>query len=297
MYSMTRSSAAALLVGAGLLAPMATPAQVQHHDIRLTAGSVDELLEKLAASHAELVDRFDARVDQLLSSNADRVAAGEGDDMMLNAGQASALGFLGVRTYDPLELNTSLLSDPEGPYADIGGLEGYFLADLTPSADLLDELRGFNGDLLAAEYAFNAALVDHEAALAQAVFGADNPLEEVVNRSFNAFNMLFDAQQQGLNGLLGLTDYDPQDLTASLLHGAGPFSEGDVGGLTGVMFQGLTALGVGSIGQSPDLSGLFDSFDGAAFGEALQGLFGTLGEGPFGDVLATELADLMAALL
>lgn len=295
MHFVTRSSAAALLVGGGLLAPVATAPVAERLDVMLAAIPADEFLDKLAAANADLVSRFDTRIDQVLADNAGLVADGKGDDMMTSATQAAALGVLGARTYDPLELNASLLSDPDSAYAEFGGMEGLLLQQLTPDPSLLDELNGFNTGLIGAQYAFNAALVDNQTALAQAVFGADNPLEDVVNRAFNAFNLLFDAQQQGLNGLLGVTDYDPQELTASLLHGSGPFNGGDVGGVLGSMFQNIALLGQLPT-DSSDLSGLFDDFDSSAFTEALQDLFGTLDGGPFGDALA-GLPDLLADLL
>lgn len=132
----------------------------------------------------------------------------------------------------------------------------------------------------------------------KALFGTDSAFNGIINRGLNVFNMLIDASQQSLNGLLGISydGYDPTAITQSLLIGGDQiFNDGSVGGLMGAFNQSLSLManiaGLPFDGLNIDLS-LFDplgflqalttSLDLSAFGPALQDLVPVLAD--FGTV-------------
>lgn len=105
----------------------------------------------------------------------------------------------------------------------------------------LEQLHiGFNTNLVANELAFNKALVTSEVALERQIFGTDSALNGVLNRSFNVGNLLVGTGEQAVNLFFGAPE--PAGFTSSLLLGSGaqPFNGGQVGGLAGAFYQGLT---------------------------------------------------------
>lgn len=240
----------------------------------------------------------------------------ESYNLTMGASQGALLGALGVRVidpstgavFDPAALNASLLfTGDSGGDSSIGGALGALLhATLAAVAlgeltgrevdpgkidELVDKIQTLNTTLLDSQKAFNAELVSNEVALERAMFGTDSALNGAVNRAFNSFNMLFDTQQQSLNGFLGVTGYNPQELTASLLTGSDQqvFNDGAIGGLQGMLDQNLAGWAdLGGL-QAGDLNGLFDHFDSAAVSDATQALLETLIAGPFGDAFSADL--------
>lgn len=319
MESVTRPSlAAAALVAGGVLAVAPVAPTVQLPDITLTAGLADMLDLQLNAN-AALVDtvlRANAGIthgQETFLGNQEAGAAlqhlQESYNAMMGASQGALLGALGVRVidpqtgavFDPAALNASLqFTADTGVGADFGGVEGAAAHAVLAAAgsagspagfqQLLSDLQAFNTALIAAEKSFNGDLLASEVAMEKAAFGTDSALNGVVNRGFNGFNMLFDTQQQGLNGFLGITGYNPQELTGSLLTGSGDqtFNDGSVGGLQGMFDQNLAMLAdLGGL-KAADLTGLFDNFDADAFTAASKGFFDTLLAGPFGDALTGD---------
>ncbi len=244
----------------------------------------------------------------------------DANNAVLGAHQAALLGVLGARgtvdsagaftALDPAELNESLIVDARHvqliPYAGaqsaIGHYFGaaFFYAMINSGLSgkeieagvtgqnfnaLVTSLQNFNTALAQAEHDFSTQLTDSEIALQKALFGTDTAFNGALNHAFNAWNMSWDAQQQGLNGLLGITDYDPQQYTAALLiDPAGQsFSDGSVGGLTGMFAQlGLLFSAFGPDAGSPPGFSPDPAAVQAAFGELLA----TVSGGPFGDTFA-----------
>ncbi len=258
---------------------------------------------------------------------------------LTGASQGSLLGLLGARgtvhdgAFAALNLaaiNESLLVDPQHagsiPFAGLESAIGHYIGaavflggafsgssgdDIETGAAganfarLVADVVTFNSAVLAAEQTFNSNLVADELGLERAMFGTDSAYNGLVNRVFNAFNMMYDAQQQSFNGTLGLTGYDPQEYTEALLTGSGGadgqiFNDGNVGGLLATFDQSVAAVA--------DLDGLFrgvstgipDGFepDPTAVADAFRALGQTVGGGPFGDVFTAggSFSDLMAGL-
>ncbi|MBS9535416.1 hypothetical protein KIH27_17670 [Mycobacterium sp. M1] len=288
------------------------------------AGQVDKLAEMLVGSDATGFQTHAAQqaVFQFFDAN----------NALTNINQAALLGLLGARgtvdtdgaftSTDLPNLNGSLIVDDNhtasfnfaGLEAAIGhylGAAAFFQAaqsGINPehgdSGDAFNQLVAsvttFNQALVAAEQNFNTDLLSDQVALEQAIFGNDSALNGIVNRGFNSFNMLFDAQQQSLNGFLGVTGYDPQELTSSLLQGSSEqtFNDGSIGGLQGMFDQNLAMLADIAGLKGDDFTDLFKSFDADAFSEASKSLFETLAGGPFGDVFGADgaFATLMTDL-
>lgn len=268
-----------------------------------------------------------------------------GGALLNGAGQASNLGLSGARgtldeagnftAFNPDDLRSALLidtnqSDIPGAAAlnGYGGLEGavgqYTVfgselaklmgGDFVPQSHfdvLVADLNAFNDGLLGAENTFNTDLIAAEMALAKALYGTDGAYDGAVSRIFDSVNMMYDGQEQYLNGVLGL-DYNPQDLTGSLLVtpvGAGgpdalngPVVDGVGGQLGSIMGlndqQLLTWLDLGAVlsGQAP--SGIPDGFtpDPALVSSAFTDLLQVLQTGPFGDVFLTDLSPIFTDL-
>lgn len=137
---------------------------------------------------------------------------------------------------------------------EIGGLEGMFGQGLKvidnviglPSTAFLTSLESaminFNASLVSGLLSFNDALTNGEVALEELIFGVDNAVNGGLNRVFDAFNMLLDAGEQSLLGLLG-ADFDPVEMTRSLLTSVDHvLSDGTIGGLEGLLGQAYMAL-------------------------------------------------------
>ncbi len=347
--SVPTTAAATVLVASGLIG--AAPSTAAHpgvatHDVRLTAtdpatffDEMRDMFDKELTFNA--ISRFVEHNQGLVADQAalindivksfpaeDRDVATfalqhlfEANNMLADAGQASFLGTLGVRTIDPEVFNQSLLFPGEAAAieSEFGGLQGAVghglvlaagLAELLSGKEpaglddllvqLLDDVRAFNTNLISAQFAFNAELLAGERALLDAMFGASGHelARDIFVRGFNAFNMQFDVQQQSVNGLLGLTNYDPQALTASLLlptQNGDYLNDGSIGGLFGVLNQNLALLGSALIAKDAgELIGMGGDADDAAFFAAIENAFTTLAGGPFGDVLSTGLQPLFA---
>ncbi|OBK26600.1 hypothetical protein A5634_00260 [Mycobacterium asiaticum] len=148
----------------------------------------------------------------------------------------------------------------------IGGLVGAFDQSLMVPGNLLglagvnvpglpaDPFRqleqmqiGFNTSLVNNQMAFNQALVTNEIALERQFFGTDSALNGVLNRSFNAGNLLLGTGQQAVDLFFGAPV--PTNFTSNLLLGSGAqtFNGGEIGGLVGAFDQGLMA-GVDAVG-------------------------------------------------
>lgn len=126
-------------------------------------------------------------------------------------------------------------------------------------ADQLEDwLGGFNAGLLHGILGFNDALTDAQVGFEKLIsgpfeylpflnqdFDADNILNGFLNRSFNVFNMGLGAGQQGFLGFLG-ADFTTEKVTKSLLQGTSDvgqvFNNGNIGGLEGMLGQGLQAF-------------------------------------------------------
>jgi hypothetical protein len=255
--------------------------------------------------------------------NASNAFSGIGQNLLLSLlGARGTVAGDGVFTsLDPESLNASLVVDPRHTgTSEFAGLESAighyigaavflngFLNDIPEDViegdatydnftKMVTDTVIFNQALLDAEKVFSTSLVRSELDLERALFGTDSALGGVVNHVFNAFNMHFDIQQQSLNGLLGVTGYDPQAYTAALLTGG----DGTVGGVLGMLNQGLAAT-TGLFGLLQGAStGAPDGFrpDPAAVGDAFQVLVATLAGSPFGDVFDAggPFADLLADL-
>ncbi len=236
----------------------------------------------------------------------------EGANMLPGTAEGTLLALLGAN-FSPEALNASLLveADQSSLAAQFGGLEGFAghnllllagLAHLASGKDvpwdavgkLTTDMEAFNDDILGAEKSFNSHLVGAEDQIEQAIFGDNSALNGFVNRGFNVFNMLFDSQERTVNGLLGLTDYDPKDLTESLLHGSDQqvFNGGEVGGLLGLLDQGMFQISDLFGLKGADFDGLFQDVDGDALGSGLKDLLTTALLGPF---LSFEDGDLTSA--
>ncbi|MBS9533519.1 hypothetical protein KIH27_07950 [Mycobacterium sp. M1] len=240
----------------------------------------------------------------------------DGSNALLGANQGALLGLLGARAdFDPQTLNASLLSPTDSGFNYFGGIEqafgqyaAYFSQNsLLPGGSgdsatlgalfgtLVDDMYSFNTSLISAEEAFNASLVSNEIAMEQAAFGSDSAFNGAVNRAFNAYNMMFDAQQQSLNNFIGAGTYTPQDLTQTLLTGSPGdhvFNDGSIGGLTGSFDQNLAMFADLAGLQPSDWAGLSANFDSPAFTTAFNDFLTTVSGGPFGDVFGTGLTPI-----
>lgn len=247
----------------------------------------------------------------------------DADNALLGAGQAGLLGVLGARgtvddagtftALDPAALNESLIVDARHvaliPYAGLQSAIGHYFGaaffyamidsklpghEIENGATgqsfqtLVNSLGEFNTALAQSEYSFNTDLVGNEIALETAIFGTDNAYNGAINHAFNSVNMVYDAQQQGLNGLIGITGYNPQQYTGALLVGSGdqPGDDGSIGGLAGMFSQQLMALHAavtaGGSGAPTDFTA-----DPGAVDAALGALVNTVVGGPFGDTFAS----------
>ncbi|HEU4359894.1 MAG TPA: hypothetical protein VFR27_00115 [Mycobacterium sp.] len=242
----------------------------------------------------------------------------DANNALMGAGQAGLLGVLGARgtvddsgtftALDPAALNQSVIVDPNHaaliPYAGLQSAIGHYFGaaffyaminsklpgdEIENGATgqsfqtLVNSLGEFNTALAQAEYSFNTELSGNEIALEKAIFGTDNAYGGAINHAFNSVNMMYDAQQQGLNGLLGITGYNPQEFTGALLIGSG--DDGSIGGLTGMFSQQLMALDAaataGGSGTPTDFTA-----DPGDVNAALGALVNTVLGGPFGDTFA-----------
>lgn len=204
-------------------------------------------------------------------------------NMLLSGGEQGALGLLGLGANTAGDASTagfsiahpefitqSLLLNPgDGNPIDTGavsGLEGALVhllgtADLDSVAEQVQGVFvGFDTSLVGGEANFGHGLVNGEVGLEQMLLGSDSALNGIVNRGFNAVNMLLDGVQQGFNGVLGVSypGFDPHELTAGLLTGSAAqvFNNGDVGGLLGAVNQIVALLA--------DVAGLPGSLAGSA---------------------------------
>lgn len=298
------------------------------HNSTLVAGQsaqIADLASDLAGPDGN-VHRAQTAIEQFFDAN----------NALLGAGQAGLLGALGARgtldeagtftALDPAALNESVIVDPRHeaiiPYAGLQSAIGHYFGaaffyamidSKLPGKEiengatgqsfltLVDSLDKFNTSLTDGEHSFSTDLVANEIALEKALFGTDNAYNGAINHLFNAVNMIYDARQQGLNGLLGVTGYDPQTYTATLLVNPGdlPSGDGSVGGLSGMLSQQLMALDAmaGAAGSGAPAG---FTVDPAAVSAAFGALLNTLGGGPFGDVFSADgplsvlLSDLQA---
>lgn len=220
-------------------------------------------------------------------------------NMGLGGAQSSLLGLLGANftsgdSTSADGITSSLLVGLGGNNVfnsgEIGGLEGVFVqglqafANLTgfPGESMMKGLDGgltsFNSDLVGFLTDFNGALKAGQLGLENMIFGSGSALNGVVNRGFDAFNMLLSAGQQGFLGLLG-ANFTAPDITSSLLlipDTVGPFTDGTVGGLEGVLGNGYLVL-ADLIGGLLDPAAMFNNLN--IFGlfnpwEILSGLLG-----------------------
>lgn len=325
--------------GAGFLADMAT------QQLSGGSSLIDGLLDfngKIATFDDDLLGNL---FSGQTSSFANGIREGleqlfDGTNGWLGIGENALLGLLGANgtvsstgvftATDLSDFNKSLFLDQDhnGSYP-FGGLEsvlGHYLgstsfigatlfgmsgADLEGSFAttvfqwLVGEIAKFNTALVESELAFNHNLVTLELGIEKALFGDDSALNGVLNRAFNTFNMLFDAPEKMLNGIIGATGYDvdyakvlelvaadkhadissamhliasPQDLTASLLTGSGEqvFNGGEIGGLTGMFDQNMAMWGDVLGLQGSDFDGLLNHVDLGALGGSVLGFFGGL---------------------
>ncbi|OSC32863.1 hypothetical protein B8W67_13440 [Mycolicibacillus koreensis] len=258
-------------------------------------------------------------------------------NMFLSGNEQAFMGLLGIGSnpaaLSPLALTNTLLADAANPNnlfhsGDIGGLQNVAAAipyafgnlkgiindnlgfNLVPGpekadfAALQDAFSTFDRALVSGQLAFNDNLVTSQLGIEKALFGTDNALNGIVNRGFNALNMLLDAQQQSLNGLLGISysGYSPLELTNSLMFtpyiADAPLNDGTIGGLMGAfnqtlsMFTNLAGLVLdpstfnidfGAINLLNVFPALFGAFDVSAFGPAFDAL------GPVGTDLGAIL--------
>jgi hypothetical protein len=159
---------------------------------------------------------------------------------------------------------------------------------LSTSATLQTAAADFYSTLLSNEQDFNTDLVGNEQAIVDAVSGNDGTLNDVVTHGFNLFNMLYAAQELGLNGVVGVhgDGYDPQDFTQALLLG----DPDGVGGIQGMFDQSQALLAAIAALQASGFTGLSDNLDTDALNTALLDFLTTASGSPFGDAFDTALA-------
>ncbi|BBZ51451.1 PE family protein [Mycobacterium heidelbergense] len=109
--------------------------------------------------------------------------------------------------------------------------------------NLLQQLEAaeinFNTNLVNGELSLNHWLLTNEVGLEQAIFGTNSALNGVINRGFNAGNLLVGTGEQAINSLVGAPA--PTSLTSSLLTGSAAqvFNSGAIGGPLGSFDQSL----------------------------------------------------------
>jgi PE family len=186
-------------------------------------------------------------ITALLPAGADEISAAIAGAFGAHAGQYRALSARVAQFHDEF---VRAMSGTASSYA------GAEAANLTPLQQLEQSMIGFNGNLVDGELGFNKSLVTNELAMEQSIFHTDSALNGVLNRTFNAGNLLVGTGEQMLNGLLGAQV--PVNFTASLLTGTGQqvFNGGQISGLVGAFDQNLVATGdlIGLSGAGPALS-------------------------------------------
>ncbi|CAM3126175.1 PE family protein [Mycobacterium intermedium] len=152
---------------------------------------------------------------------------------------AGAVNVAGLVVGSPPGL--ALLSLAPPPVQSALATPGVFLQQLEQSQ------IAFNTNLVNSELAFDKSLVLNEVAWERATFGTDSALNGVINRGFNAGNLLLGTGQQLINTVAGAQV--PVDFNSSLLIGSGaqPFNGGEIGGLLGA-FDQTTMAGINFLG-------------------------------------------------
>ncbi len=151
--------------------------------------------------------------------------------------------------------------------ANVSPLRSLLAAPANPVNAALQQIQqtqlGFTGGLVNGELAFNNSLLTHEVGLEQSLFGTDSALNGVINRGFNAGNLLLGTGEQTFNSLVGAQV--PATFWSSLLTGSGAqvFNGGQIGGLVGAFDQGLAG--------SADAAGLLLGNTSASASSALSG--------------------------
>ncbi|EPQ77987.1 PE family protein [Mycobacterium marinum] len=171
---------------------------------------------------------------------------------------------------------------------------------------------GFTANLVSGELAFNQALVANEAAVIDAVGGANSLVGGVIYGGFNATNLVVGTGQQFVNTLVGAQI--PASLSTSLLLG-GQVPGAQIGaGLSGVVQTGqslagsfnaaLSGMGTqlsaalsGSLSAGlPDLSSLGAQLGAGLSGDLSAGLPSVSGLVQTGQVLAGSFNDAVGGL-
>lgn len=131
-------------------------------------------------------------------------------------------------------------------------------AAASPMQQLEQSQIAFGSNVVANELTFNNALLSNELGLERSFFGTDTALNGVINRGFNAGNLLVGTGEQAFNGLVGVQV--PPTFTSTLLTGSAAqvFNSGAIGGPLGAFDQSLAA--------GANFAGLFV---GSAPGQAL----------------------------
>ncbi len=303
-------AAAAVLAAGGLIAatPAVTPSlpDVQVPNIGLTSDTANDpgaadifqllldnqanqsLIDSVNTFNGDLAGADGKLIDSIVSSlpAGDQAAVEnavqqflDGANPLLGAGGDSFLGTLGAGAgLDPTTLNldggASQAADPALGTNQLAAVQTGDLASNGVINVVQTAAASFYDDLVASEAAFNASLASQEQAIEQAVLGNNSALGGVADQSFQLFNAMYQAQEQGFNGVVGVTDGGPVGSVADL-QTMFDQSQG--------LLAAITAL------QASDFENAFANYDADAANTALLALLATLASGPFADAFTAAL--------
>ena len=156
---------------------------------------------------------------------------------VFNGGQIG--GLLGVFDQSlmvPTDL-AGLIAGDGSPAQAAFGLSSLAAAPTSPFGQLEQAELNFGSNMVNHQMGLDHSLLTNEVGLEQQLFGTDSALNGVVNRSFNAANLMVGTVQQTGDSLLGVIV--PPDFYSNMLTGSGAqvFNGGQIGGLIGVLDQ------------------------------------------------------------
>jgi PE family len=258
VQSLSRGAASYLGAEAANASPLQ---QLQQGELGLGSGLAGR---ELAFNHTLLggevaLEQQIFGTDSALNGGVNRVF--NAFNLLFGTGEQTANSLVGVQA--PVGLTAGLLTGTGAQVfngGQIGGLEGVFDQGLAGFADFTGLLgsnplgvsspAGFLAQLQQSQLSFNANMVNHQLNLdhilltgelrwEQGTFGTDSALNGVVNRGFNAVNLLVGTGQQTVDSLLGAQV--PTNFASGLLTGSGNqvFNGGQIGGLVGAFDQSL----------------------------------------------------------
>jgi hypothetical protein len=285
------TAAAAVTAAAGLIAaiPALTPSlpDVQVRGTDLTANVSDLPGSEVTALYDVIQQEFSGNTDAVQNAIApgevfsgdDGIAFGGGDPSLTaddtTVDPSLVTGLLGG-SFDPAVISAGPLVGVEpGVNAVGGGTSGGLFggtdaltsaavsfialsaADLVPA--LQAAYQGFTSAVVAAEMAYNDALVNTQVDTVERFFGSGNTASDFISWIFSNNNMLLAQNETALNNLIG-ANFDPDAIHGSLVTAlnAQGFTLDDWAVLLGVSPDELSQ--VVSAAQSSDLWTLLDGF-------------------------------------